>query len=51
MENLGLIFQQVALWIGQYLQLCRTSWLLTVCLFLAILNLIVSVLIAVRGGK
>lgn len=51
MNDLNLVFEQVATWIGQFLALCTSNWFLTICLFLAVLNLIVSVLLVVRGGK
>lgn len=50
MSDLELIFRQVFVWIGEFLTLCRSSWLLTVALFLILLDLIVSILLIVRGG-
>lgn len=51
MSDLTLLFRQFAVWIGQFLSLCRDRWLLQVALFLFILDFIVGVLIVVRGGK
>lgn len=51
MEQLSLVFRQMAVWIGQFLAKCTSDWFLTILLFLMVLNLIVSVIIAVRGGK
>lgn len=50
MNELRLVFEAVANWIGQFLALCTSNWLLSILLFLAVLNLIVSVIVAVRGG-
>lgn len=50
MSDLSLVFQQIFVWLGEFLALCRSSWLLTVALFLILLDLIVSILLIVRGG-
>ena len=50
MSDLSLVFQQVFVWLGEFLALCRSSWLLTVAVFLILLDLIVSILLVVRGG-
>lgn len=50
MSDLSLVFQQIFVWLGEFLTLCRSSWLLTVALFLILLDLIVSILLIVRGG-
>lgn len=50
MSDLALIFQQIFVWIGEFLTVCRSSWLLTVAVFLIILDLIVSILLIIRGG-
>lgn len=51
MSDLSLAFRQIAVWIGQFLSMCQDHWLLQVALFLIVLDLIVGVLIVVRGGK
>lgn len=51
MSDLSLLFRQIAVWIGQFLAMCQDYWLLQVALFLIVLDLIVGVLIVVRGGK
>lgn len=50
MSDLALVFQQIFVWIGEFLAVCRSSWLLTVAVFLIILDLIVSILLVIRGG-
>lgn len=50
MSDLSLVFQQIFVWLGEFLALCRSSWLLTVAVFLVLLDLIVSILLVVRGG-
>lgn len=51
MDQLSLIFRQMATWIGQWLAFATNNWLLSILLFLQVLGLIVSVLILLRGGK
>ena len=51
MRDLQLVFEAVANWIGQFLALCTSNWLLSIILFLAVLNLIVSVILGLRGGR
>ena len=51
MESLNLVFQKMAVWIGEFLHTCSQYWLLTIALFLFVLGGIINVLVAVRGGK
>lgn len=51
MSDLTLFFRQLAVWIGQFLSMCQEHWLLQVALFLFVLDLIVGVILVVRGGK
>lgn len=50
MSDLSLVFKQIAVWIGQFLNLCQNHWLLQVALFLIVLELVVGVILVVRGG-
>lgn len=50
MSDLEIVFRQIFVWIGEFLSVCRSSWLLTVAVFLIILDLIVSILLIIRGG-
>lgn len=51
MASFELVVQKMAVWIGEFLSKCLESWFTSILLFLMVLNLIVSVLIALRGGK
>lgn len=50
MSDLEIVFQQIFVWIGEFLAVCRSSWLLTIAIFLIILDVIVSILLIIRGG-
>lgn len=50
MEDLSLIFKQFVVWFAQLFETCRSSWLLTIAIFLMVLDLIVSILLIIRGG-
>lgn len=51
MEDLTLVFQWFAVQIGRFLAVCTDNWFLSILLFLMVLNLVVSVILFVTGGK
>lgn len=49
MGSLGLVFEALSVYIGQFLALCSSRWFLTVLIFLMVLDLVVGVIISLRG--